>query len=366
MIAGLARAARRLGRAELAAAATRAVDFIRARALARRPADGHVQGRPRALRGLPRRLRIPRSLGLLELLQCRWRGGDLDLRMRADGRAARALRGRARRLLLHRRRSRAADPQAETVRRRGSAVGQRRGRARARAARPPARRAALLDAAERTLRAALHAIERYPEGHATLLHALEELLAPPQIVVVRADERALPDWRGAADAGFPPHRLAFAIPTTPDAPLRGLLAERAPRGPAVAYVCEGTPAAPRSPTSPPSPPPSPPNRRVGRAPRRLSRRAPLRVSVRRQLAPSPIRSCARWTRPRLRSGRGASRSEHAQADRDVALRAPRRARADREPAQPAKVRAAEHLHVAEPAAGTAGIAVARRRRTRRR
>ena len=60
MIAGMARAARVLDRPDLAASATRAVDFIRARAVAGRPPQSHVQGRPRALRRLSRRLRVPR------------------------------------------------------------------------------------------------------------------------------------------------------------------------------------------------------------------------------------------------------------------------------------------------------------------
>jgi uncharacterized protein YyaL (SSP411 family) len=111
------------------------------------------------------------------------------------------------------------------------------------------------------VRAALHAIGRYPEGHATLLQALDELLAPPAIVVVRApdaeldawraalhgsDARATPDAaeapdgaRGTRGARYRPHELALLVPSDAQG-LRGLLAERAPRaGGGVAYVCEG-------------------------------------------------------------------------------------------------------------------------------
>jgi uncharacterized protein YyaL (SSP411 family) len=94
-----------------------------------------------------------------------------------------------------------------------------------------------LDAADATVRAALHAIDRYPEGHATLLRALDELITPPELVVVRAKPEALADWQRTLDAGYHPHRLAFAIPN--DAALPGLLAERAPRDTPVAYVCAG-------------------------------------------------------------------------------------------------------------------------------
>ena len=96
-----------------------------------------------------------------------------------------------------------------------------------------------VDAAERTVRAALHALQRYPEGHATLLHALDDLLTPPQLVVVRAAASDLPAWQRALHAGYHPHRLTFAIPADAE-PLPGLLAERTPRGTGVAYVCEGT------------------------------------------------------------------------------------------------------------------------------
>ena len=55
-----------------------------------------------------------------------------------------------------------------------------------------------LDAAERTVRAALHTLERYPDAHATLLRALEELLAPPKLVVLRGTPEELAPWRAQA------------------------------------------------------------------------------------------------------------------------------------------------------------------------
>ncbi len=79
---------------ELADSATRAVDFIRAELWQRRPPQSDVQGRPRALRRLSRRLRVPRAR--LDRAACSAVGAtsDLDLRSRARRRAARALRGR--------------------------------------------------------------------------------------------------------------------------------------------------------------------------------------------------------------------------------------------------------------------------------
>jgi uncharacterized protein YyaL (SSP411 family) len=95
-----------------------------------------------------------------------------------------------------------------------------------------------LDAAERTVRAGLHTAERYPDAHATLLHALAELITPPRLVVLRGTAEELAPWQRRLGSTFRPHRLAFAIPR--DAKLSGLLAERAARERAVAYVCEGT------------------------------------------------------------------------------------------------------------------------------
>ncbi len=94
-----------------------------------------------------------------------------------------------------------------------------------------------VDAAERTVRSALHGMERYPEAHATLLHALEELLTPPKLVVLRGTAAELAPWQRKLGGSYEPHRLAFAIPN--DAVLPGLLATRKPREKAVAYVCEG-------------------------------------------------------------------------------------------------------------------------------
>jgi uncharacterized protein YyaL (SSP411 family) len=94
-----------------------------------------------------------------------------------------------------------------------------------------------LDAAERTVRAALHALGRNPEAFATLLGALDALLSPPTLIVVRGTAAELARWHPRLQAGYRPRRLNFAIPN--DAVLPGLLAERKPRAMAVAYVCEG-------------------------------------------------------------------------------------------------------------------------------
>ena len=135
--------ARALDRADCVESAARAVAFLREHCWYDGPAARGAQGRPLALPGLSRRPRLPRlgparaAAGALARAVARVGG-------RARRRDARAFRGpRGRRLLLHRRRPRIADPSSQDLRRRRDARGQRRRRAPAAAPRLPARRAAL-------------------------------------------------------------------------------------------------------------------------------------------------------------------------------------------------------------------------------
>ncbi|MDH4125451.1 MAG: thioredoxin domain-containing protein [Gammaproteobacteria bacterium] len=95
-------------------------------------------------------------------------------------------------------------------------------------------------AAERGLRAAWQAIDEYPHGHVTLLNALEEYLAPPEIIVLRGAAADIGRWRDSAGRLYAPTRLVFAIDEE-ETDLPGLLRERKPvAGEAVAYRCLGT------------------------------------------------------------------------------------------------------------------------------
>ena len=69
-----------------------------------------------------------------------------------------------------------------------------------------------LDAAERTLRAAWPALEKYPQAHVSLLMALDELIAPPDIVVLRGSRDDLDTWRTELDKAWDPKRCVAAIP----------------------------------------------------------------------------------------------------------------------------------------------------------
>ena len=239
MIRAMARAARVLDRDDLAESATRAVDFVRA----------HLWREGRLLACYKdRRVRFPAYLddyafladGLLELLQVRWRSRDLALaRELADAMLARFADPRGgffftaddHEALIHRPKPLAdeATPSGNGVAVRvlvclGSLLGETR----------------YLEAARRALAAAWPWLERFPEAHGALLHGLELALEEPEAIIIRGrSEEEIRTWKRRVDTGFHPRRLSFAIPAD-DSDLPGALAERAPRGDIVAYVCRGT------------------------------------------------------------------------------------------------------------------------------
>ena len=96
-----------------------------------------------------------------------------------------------------------------------------------------------LAAAEKTLRAAWPVLEKYPPAHTSLLIALEELLSPPETVILRGTPQEIDPWRGQLAKLYAPRRIVLAVPT--DAPeLPPALADKPARDDAVAYVCRGS------------------------------------------------------------------------------------------------------------------------------
>jgi uncharacterized protein YyaL (SSP411 family) len=95
-----------------------------------------------------------------------------------------------------------------------------------------------LTAAERTLRAAWPALLQYPEGHASMLLALEDYLQPPAIVVLRGCSAAIEPWRIRLNAVFAPRRWTLAIPAD-IADLPAAIAAKPAGAAATAYVCRG-------------------------------------------------------------------------------------------------------------------------------
>jgi uncharacterized protein YyaL (SSP411 family) len=94
-----------------------------------------------------------------------------------------------------------------------------------------------LAAAERTLRLFYAEIGREPAGYASFLAALEENLAPPQIVVLRGPREEMVKWRDALSRLVSPAALALVIPNG-SGELTGCLAK--PESASVnAWACQG-------------------------------------------------------------------------------------------------------------------------------
>ena len=239
MIRGMAIAARALEREDLAISATRALDFIRA-TLWR---DGRLLATAMESRAhLNAYLddHVYLADAILELQQVRFRAAELAfarqllevvLRHFADDAAGGFyFTSDDHEALIHRSKAFGDDATpsgngiaARTLLRFGHLLAEPR----------------YLAAAERTLRAAWTGLTQYPPGHVSLLAALEELLTPPEIVVLRGEARTIEGWRLALAGSYAPHRVVLAIPTDV-ADLPAALADKTPRAGPVAYVCRGS------------------------------------------------------------------------------------------------------------------------------
>ena len=238
MIKGMATAGRILGAPEFVASAERAVEFIRDTMWS----DGRLyatykDGRARFNGYLDDYASL--ADGLLALLASRWSARDLELAVALADAMLEHFEDRENggffftaddhERLIHRPKPMTDDSlpsgngvAATVLGRLGHLLGDTR----------------YLKSAERVLRAARDGLERFPHAHTALLVALEEFLDPPEIVVIRAEPGELESWRARASAGYAPRRVVMAIPNDASG-LPALLAERAPRGSPVAYVCEG-------------------------------------------------------------------------------------------------------------------------------
>ncbi len=240
MIRGLAIAGRSFDRPDWLAAATRALDFIRAtmwrdgRLLATWK-DGHAH--------LDAYLDDHAFLvdATLELLAARWRREDLDFAIAVAGAMLERFEDRERggfwftaddhEELLQRVKTFTDDAlpagngiAACALQRLGHLLGETR----------------YLDAAARTLRAGWASITRMPAAHEALLTALEEYLDPPETVLLRGAGAALGQWQRRATTRYAPRRLVLAIPAA-ESGLPGLPGLRAAPtgGDVTAWICRG-------------------------------------------------------------------------------------------------------------------------------
>ncbi len=245
MIRGMAIAARRLGRRDLAESAGRALDFIRARLwrdgrlLATGLADADAQA---AL--LPAYLDDYVYLvdAILELLQTRWRSEDLNWAVELIEVVLAHFADREHgsfyftaddhEQLMHRPKSFGDDATpsgnavaAYVLNRLGTLLAEPR----------------YLQAAERTLRAGWEPLEKYPQGHATLLTALDESLNGVETVILRGPDAE--KWRKELASVYAPRRMVFAVPADAKA-LPAALAQKQVGRTTVAYVCRGTTCSP--------------------------------------------------------------------------------------------------------------------------
>ncbi len=239
MIRGMAIAGRHLGRGDFVDSAERALDFIHA--LLWR--DGrllavHKDGQSRLNAYLDDYAFL--IDGILELLQCRWRDGDLDFALALaevlldqfedPGTGGFFFTAADHERLIQRPKPAHDDAlpagngiAAQVLLKLGHLTG----------------RTAYLDAAGRTLRWAWPMIEQMPTACNAMLTALEEYLEPVQTIVLRGEAAALEEWRDRCVKPYAPRRLTLAIPTAATVPA-GLLTERqAGTASVTAYVCGG-------------------------------------------------------------------------------------------------------------------------------
>ena len=96
-----------------------------------------------------------------------------------------------------------------------------------------------LTAADRAVRASWKMLERYPTAATTMLNALEELLTPPEIVILRGERKEVRAAQKQLATVYAPHRIILGVPS--DATdLPPALADKKPGDGLVAYVCTGS------------------------------------------------------------------------------------------------------------------------------
>ena len=96
-----------------------------------------------------------------------------------------------------------------------------------------------IDAAEKTLHYAWASIAEVPYAHAALLFALDEILNPPSIIVIRGSQENVQHWQQSCDKHYQLNRLVFAIPDSVSE-LPGLLYNHKATDKTIAYICTGS------------------------------------------------------------------------------------------------------------------------------
>ena len=95
-----------------------------------------------------------------------------------------------------------------------------------------------LEAAERALKLYYPQLERQPIGFVSLATALDEYLAPPQVVILRGGDGALAEWQRLLAGQYRPDAMVVAIPAGVTG-LPPVLDKAAPPRGVNAWVCRG-------------------------------------------------------------------------------------------------------------------------------
>lgn len=239
MIRGMSIAGRHLERADWVGSAERALDFIRDQLWR----DGrllavHKDGQSRLSAYLDDYALL--IDGVLELLQCRWRDGDLDFALSLADVLLEQFEDREsggfyftandHEPLIQRPKPAHDDAlpagngiAAQVLLKLGHLTG----------------RMAYLAAAERALRWAWPTLQQIPTACNALLTALDDYLAPAQIIVLRGEAAEMEAWRERCAKPYAPRRFTLAIPADARIPDGLLTARRESEAAVTAYVCDG-------------------------------------------------------------------------------------------------------------------------------
>ncbi len=238
MIKGMARAGRLLDRPDFVVSAERAFDFIRAQLWKNgRLLASYKDGRAHLNAYLDDYAFLLE--GGLELLQARWRDGDLEFLIELAETLLDHYEDKSsggffftsddHEQLIHRPKPASDDAipsgngvAALALTRLGHLLGATH----------------FLDAAHRTLVALWRDIERAPSYHNSLLAAVEESLHPTETVVLRGRRDAMHPWIACCIAHYAPRRFTLAIPDDA-AELPGILGQRGVKDGVTAYACSG-------------------------------------------------------------------------------------------------------------------------------
>lgn len=243
MIKGMATAGRHLGRSDFLHSAERALDFVRMHLWQ----DGRLLATYKDGKAhLSAYLDDYAFLidGILELLQARWRDGDLDFALAlADV------------LLAHFQDPRkggfyfTADDHEPLIQRPKPIHDDALPAGNGIAAQVLIKLGHLLGsmsylvAGERTLKWAWPSIEQLPSACTGLLLALEEYFFPSQTIILRGTEEFIAPWRERCIRPYAPRRLTLTIPPSAG-PLPGILAKREANSEPTAYICSGSQCSP--------------------------------------------------------------------------------------------------------------------------